>query len=271
MHAWALALGAYYDEALIHARALGADAVDFRVEPALPYGLATAAVSLAGLNRHAEALDEIERAEHEARRLHDVNGVQNAYAIRVRVLLQAGAVPEACATEPPLLDEALPSMKGEVQGSRALALASIGRLSEARELAEEATGSTQGIEAHALYHAVRAICALKSREDDLVEQCEGFLTHVFEAGAVDIAVTAYRADSEFLSALPASNHRVIKRSFWSGEPAMISGWTHWASLPRGWSTRLFRYQLASVRCMTLFAKDCLTLKSESDCSSRRAL
>ena len=47
MHAWALVLGAYYDEALDAARGLLADATDFRVRPALPYGHATEASPLA--------------------------------------------------------------------------------------------------------------------------------------------------------------------------------------------------------------------------------
>ena len=96
-------------------------------------------------------------------------------------------------------------MRGEVLGSRALALATIGRLSEATELAEQAAVCTRGIEAQALFHAVNAVCALKERSVDLIQRCEALVDHVFETGSVDFAVTAYRANPDLLSALLASS------------------------------------------------------------------
>ena len=60
MHAWALVLGAYYEDALEAARRLLADAIDFRVRPALPYGYASEAISLAGLGESDSALASIE-------------------------------------------------------------------------------------------------------------------------------------------------------------------------------------------------------------------
>jgi DNA-binding CsgD family transcriptional regulator len=212
MHAWALVLGAYYEEALSAAKRLLADATDFRVRPALPYGYASQAISLAGLGRIDEALTSIESANQEARRVNDENGVQNAYAIRMRILVQAGATGEACATEPPDIANALPSMRGEVLGSRALALATIGRLDEALDLANTAASCTRGIEANALSKAVTAVCELKRRSNELLETAELFIEHVFATGSVDIAVTAYRANPELLAALltsPRVRDRVI--------------------------------------------------------------
>jgi len=49
VHGWALALSAYFDEALVTARALIEDATEHRVDPAMPYALATETVALAGL------------------------------------------------------------------------------------------------------------------------------------------------------------------------------------------------------------------------------
>lgn len=205
MHAWALILGAYYDEALSAAEQLLADARDFRVRPALPYGHASKAIALAGLGDDQTALMSIDLSRREARRLNDVNGIQNAYAIRMRILLQTGSEAEACATEPPDLDDALPSMRGEVLGSRALALATIGRLDEATQLASSAARCTRGIEAQALNYAVNAVCALKERRSDLMDASESFIEHVFDVGSVDIAVTAYRANPELLATLLASS------------------------------------------------------------------
>jgi ATP/maltotriose-dependent transcriptional regulator MalT len=204
MHAWALALSAYYDEALTVSTRLIENATNFRVDPALPYGSATSAVALAGLGSTDAALRMVDDAHRHARRLNDTNGVQNAYAIRMRVLLQAGAAAEACATEPPDLAGALPSMRGEVLGSRALALVTIGRVGEAMELAEEAREATLGIETRALACAVSAVSAVKARSSDVLERCETLIDHVFETGSCDLAVAAYRANPELLSTLLAS-------------------------------------------------------------------
>jgi DNA-binding NarL/FixJ family response regulator len=150
-----------------------------------------------------DALERIEVARLEAQRVHDANGLQNAYAIRIRVLLQTGDAAEACASEPPMMRDPIPSMRGEVLGSRALALATIGRVDEASLLAEEAVRCTRGIEADALNHAVRAVCALKSRSSDVAERCRLLMERVLHTGAADIAVTAYRANPELLAALVA--------------------------------------------------------------------
>ena len=148
--------------------------------------------------------EAIERSRRAARRINDENGLQNAYAIEMRLLLQEGRSSEACATEPPQLNDALPSMRGEVMASRALVLATIGRLEEARKLAAVAQRTTRAIETQALVRAVAAVCALKERRDDLGEACDALIQHVFTTGSVDLAVTAYRANPDLLPALMAS-------------------------------------------------------------------
>lgn len=204
VHAWALVLGAYYDEALSMSKRLLEQAIELRVDPVLPYAYSIEAAAMSGLGRQVDARKSIELARRAARQVNDENGVQNAYAIGVRILLQDGAVVEACATEPPDVDSALPSMRGEVMGSRALALATIGRIKEAGSIAREATDCTSGIETDALCLAVEAVCSLKERRDDVIQRCDALIEHVFAAGSVDIAVTAYRANPELLATLLAS-------------------------------------------------------------------
>jgi hypothetical protein len=98
MHTWALALGGYYEEALESARHLLDDTLRLRMDLVVPYAYATEAVSLAGLNRHEDAREAIARSRRAARRINDENGLQNAYAIEMRLLLQEGRSSEACAT-----------------------------------------------------------------------------------------------------------------------------------------------------------------------------
>jgi DNA-binding NarL/FixJ family response regulator len=204
VHGWALALGAYYDESLVTARVLLRDATEHRLEPVLPYGFATEATALAGLRRFDEALTAIELSGHESRRLNDSSGLVNAYALRVRVLLQAGEIAEACATEPPDVNGVQPSIAGESLASRALALATMARTGEAMSLAQRAIRGTRGVEAAALYDAVQAVCAIKVRAPDMMEQCDLLLRRALDLGAPDLVVTAYRANPALLSILLAS-------------------------------------------------------------------
>ena len=206
VHGWALALSAHYDEALLTTQALLHDASEHRVDLSLPYALAVHAVALAGLRRLDEAMETVDLSLHESKRLNDVTGVLNAYAIRVRLLLQAGEVAEACATEPPPCVKGIqPSIAGEALASRALALATIARVDEARNLAETASAQTQGVEAAALHDAVTAVCAIKLRGPDVVGTCEALLKRALDRGALDFLVTAYRANPGLLSVLLSSS------------------------------------------------------------------
>jgi DNA-binding NarL/FixJ family response regulator len=206
VHGWALALSAHYDEALLTTKALIHDATEHRVDLGLPYALGIEAVALSGLRRFDEALEAVDLSLHESKRLNDVTGVLNAYGIRVRILLQAGEVAEACATEPPPQVSGIqPSIAGEAMASRALALATIARVDEARTLATAALAHTHGVEAAALHDAVATVCAIKVREPSVVETCEALLLQTLDRGAIDFLVTAYRANPGLLSVLFSSS------------------------------------------------------------------
>jgi DNA-binding CsgD family transcriptional regulator len=164
------------------------------------------------MKRYDEALDHIASSASESRRCNDTNGEQNAYSIGIRVLVQAGRSAEACAIEPPDLTSALRGMKGEVLASRALALATIGRIEEARSLAVAATQGTSGIEAQALARCVHAVAAIKSRQVGMVDLAEAMLDHAWDVGAVDPVVASYRGNPALLSLLltaPATTERTV--------------------------------------------------------------
>ncbi len=71
-------------------------------------------------------------------------------------MLEEGRAAEACAIEPPDATDSVKGMRGEVLASRALALATLGRLSEAVEIGSEAVALTQGIETKVLWPAVQS-------------------------------------------------------------------------------------------------------------------
>jgi DNA-binding NarL/FixJ family response regulator len=92
-------------------------------------------------------------------------------------------------------------MRGEVWASRGLALACIGRLSEARQLGELSVQTTRGIEARVLARCINAVAALKARDTTLTDEVRGLMAFAWDAGAVDYIVTSYRASPELLAAL----------------------------------------------------------------------
>lgn len=225
MYSWALLLGAYYSDAAVQAQHLIEDATEFRIHYALTYGHATHAAALAGGRRFDDALESAERAHAAAVSTRDDNGIQNAYSIRMRVLTQSGSAAEACATEPPDLSRALPSMRGEVWASRAVALATLGRVEQAMEAATAAAGFTTGVEARLLSAVASVLVALKTRSSGLHEECGRLLEEAFSSGAVDPVVTGYRANLDLIAALvsdPARRDRAVFLLRRAGDEALVS-------------------------------------------------
>jgi LuxR family transcriptional regulator, maltose regulon positive regulatory protein len=197
----ALNLTSEYSRALQAATSMIEDATEFRVEFALPYGSLMQATALVGLRRFDEAHECLDNAFVQAVRCTDRFGQESVYASRVRALLHEGRVVEACGLEPPDPSNSLPGMRGEIWASRGLALACIGRLDEARRLADAGSQATSAIEASILARCIRAIAALKSRDSDLTEEVRALMSAAWDAGAVDYVVTSYRASPELLAAL----------------------------------------------------------------------
>jgi DNA-binding NarL/FixJ family response regulator len=201
MYSWALALGCFYGDANDHAEHLLEDATEYRVDVAVSHAHAMLGYSLAGLRRFREAHEHLRSAETTARAVNDPFAEHNAYALTVRVLLEEGRAAEACAIEPPDAKGSIKGMRGEVLASRALALATLGRLPEALQIGRDASTVTQGIETKVLWPAVQAIVALKSRDSSLITRAEELVAVAFEAGAVDLLVCAYRSNPDLLATL----------------------------------------------------------------------
>jgi DNA-binding NarL/FixJ family response regulator/tetratricopeptide (TPR) repeat protein len=197
----ALNLAADYRRALDVSKRMTQDASEYRVDFALPYGLLMSAAALAGLRSFAEAHDVLSTSFDHAVRCADPFGQQAVYAGRVRAFLHAGRISDACALEPPDLSHSLPAMRGEVWGSRGLALACMGRLPEARECAALVTGQTRAVEPTMLVLCIRAVAALKAREQNVDAIIHRLVEACFEAGAVDFVITSYRASPDLLAAL----------------------------------------------------------------------
>lgn len=199
----ALVLAAHYDDALNVASDLIRDAAESH-SFGLTYGHANSALALAGKKRYVKAHAALDKAHEAARLGGDTYGLQNVYATRVRLMLQQGRIPEACLLEPPDVSTALPGMRGEVLGCRALALAAVGRAADALKLAKEASESSRALETAVLVVAVRAVIDVRAGDDAALGSAATLLEEASTRGAVDLFVTSYRAVPDILALLLAN-------------------------------------------------------------------
>ena len=200
-YSYALNLAAEYSAALAVATRMVDEATEFRLEFAMPYGLLVQGAALVGLKRFTEGHVALDASLTHALKCSDAFAQQAVYAGRVRAFLHEGRIAEACALEPPDLSDSVPYMRGEVWGSRGLALACIGRVADARQLAIDAACTTGAIEAQVLAKCVCAMADLKTLEANISTSVRELISVAFDAGAVDYVVTSYRGSGDLIAAL----------------------------------------------------------------------
>jgi DNA-binding NarL/FixJ family response regulator len=200
----ALAFVARYDEALERAKSFLALIQRYRLDFARAHALCSAARALAGLRQWTQADEHVTEAIGIARTRRDAYAQQIGIALRMRLLVQQSRFHDALSIEIPVRSP-LPSARAEVLLSRALVLASAGRVGEALSLVEEVRGLSQAVEPTVLAPAVEAICALRQHRPDVIDRVADLEYAAFRTGAVDILVTAYRSAPDLLTVLLRSS------------------------------------------------------------------
>ena len=89
--------------------------------------------------------------------------------------------------------------------SRGLALATVGRLTEARWMRDLAISATHAVEVRVLVPAIEAICRLRERAAETKAAMQSFVQAGVDSGAIDLIVTAYRGNGDLLEAMLASS------------------------------------------------------------------
>jgi tetratricopeptide (TPR) repeat protein len=141
-----LGLVARYEEALEVAAAFLATIQRYRLDFARPYALCAAALAAAGLRRWTQADTYVCEAIRKTRASRDAHAHQLSVSQRIRVLAQQGRHLEALAIDIPNVRSPLPAARAEVLCSRALVLASVGRVTEACALVDEIRGLSHAVE-----------------------------------------------------------------------------------------------------------------------------
>jgi DNA-binding NarL/FixJ family response regulator len=154
-----------------------------------------------GLREWRQAERHLDEGVTGARTSRNAHAEEICFAVRLRILAQEGRQQFALSLPLPPIRSSLASSRAEVLGSRALVLASAGRVEEALALAREFRGSTNAVEPVLLGTAVEALASLKRREDRAIELIARLEEAAFSTGAVDLLVTAYRSTPELLAVL----------------------------------------------------------------------
>ena len=200
-YAAVLGLMGRYSEALDVAAAFMATIKKYRLDFAAPYALCAAALAAAGLRRWEEAQRACIEAIRVTRATRNGHAEQLCASQLIRVLVQQGRHEEALFVDLPVVKSPLPSAHAEITASRALTLASIGRLDDARVLVDTVRGFSHAVEPAVLIAAVDAICALKGHANDAIDRVRELESTAFTRGAVDLLVTSYRSSPEVLRVL----------------------------------------------------------------------
>jgi DNA-binding CsgD family transcriptional regulator len=197
----ALALVARYDDAAATAEALRSSAEQYRLDFALPHALCALALAHAGLRKWREAEEAARTALSQASARRDVHAELNSRSVLQRLLVQQGRIGSALEVGVGQAEGGLKSSVAEVRCSRALVLACAGRTVEALRMVDEVRGTTKAVEPAVLTPGVEAVCALRDGSTDVVERTLALESAAFQAGAVDLLVTTYRACPELLAIL----------------------------------------------------------------------
>jgi LuxR family maltose regulon positive regulatory protein len=195
-----LALSSRYEEAVESAHALLRIANRYRLDFAVPYALCWSAMAYTGLREWRHAEDCLREALDAAQAVRNAHAVVSCRAVQIRALAQQGRT-QAALSIPAREPDVLPSLRAEILGSRALVLASVGKIDDARVLVDEIRGASKALEAKVLVSAADAVVGLKiqhSQAIDLVSQLEDM---AFTTGATDLLVATYRSVPELLVVL----------------------------------------------------------------------
>ena len=198
---YALAASAEFDEALRLMSAQLEDAERCRIDFAVPYALVTKALVLTGQRDYQVALELLREADDRASHAGDHTAVSVSGAVRTRALIAQGDFEGALSRPVGIAIDSPSSLRAEVASCKALALAGLGHLQQARDLAGSALESV-GVEATICARATNAVIAMRrGHQANASEEARLALACATRTGLVESFVCAYRGLPEFLVCL----------------------------------------------------------------------
>ena len=206
-HSSVLGMAAQYDEALRVASEFLDTIERYRLDFARVYALCSACRATAGLRRWDEAEAYAHSALAIARDRRDEYAQQLCLFHLIRLQVQQGRHYDALRLPARVASDSLPAARAKTVSSRALVLAALGRVDEARRTVDEVRSLSSAVEPTVMVAAVDAMCALAGSDADAIEKVLELERVAFERGGLDVLVAAYRATPELLSVLLRASDR----------------------------------------------------------------
>ena len=200
LHVWSSALTfmGRYEEALEATEQQLKEAEGYRLAFVLPHAHIRRAVAFRGLRRFPDALDSLNEAKRLSDKSDDYVAVSSD-STRIGLQLAMGDFEAALRLSGSQASSASPNAVAEVIAVRALALACVGRHTEAAEAAKRATLLSSAAEPRLLCTFASTISAVAqglTQSEELVAEA---FNEVVSSGSVDVFVTAYRGFPSLLS------------------------------------------------------------------------
>ncbi|MGH3073067.1 MAG: LuxR C-terminal-related transcriptional regulator [Gaiellaceae bacterium] len=198
---YALAASANFDEALRLMSEQLEDAERCRIDFAIPYALVTMALVSTGRREYVRALELLAEADERASQAEDHTAINVTAAVRARAYIAQGRF-EAAVGRPLAFSTEIPgSLNAEVVSCSALALAGVGHLEQASELASSALDSV-GVEATICARATNAVVALRRGDNQRAQgEARRSLACAVQTGLVESFISAYRGFPELIVCL----------------------------------------------------------------------
>ena len=198
---YALAASADFDEALHLMSHQLEDAERCRIDFAVPYALVTKALVFTGRRDYEGALEFLREADDRSSHAGDHTAISVSGAVRIRSLIARGDFEGALSQPVAVAIDSPGSLRAEVASCRALALAGLGHLQQARDLAGEALESV-GVEATICGRATNSVLAMREGHQARAQQeARLALACATRTGLVESFVCAYRGLPELLVCL----------------------------------------------------------------------
>jgi LuxR family transcriptional regulator, maltose regulon positive regulatory protein len=199
---YALASTAHWDEATALTDEQLRDVERCRLDFVIPYALLLYGMVATGRRDYDGCASHLATAEAHARSTGDLAALQMVTALRGRALIAQGLFDEAVAQSDVDTSSVTRSMRGELLGVEALALAASGNLQRACELAESSLEASLGVETAITARCALAVAALTNRQHDAaLEYAAAALEHAVRTGMIESFVCAYRGCPQLIVSL----------------------------------------------------------------------
>lgn len=207
---YALAATAQFDEALALTEEQIDDAERYRLDFVIPYALIIKAMVGCGRRDYVTAEEFLDECDERALKAGDETALHTSRCVRIRLYISQGAFDLALSRGVVRETQTTPSLGGELNACRALALAGMDCFEHATALANEALASSIGVEAAINAHAAHAVVAIRQdRDAEVAVHAQQSLGVAVKTRMVESFVCACRGFPELVVRLlqDRSNHQ----------------------------------------------------------------